>query len=249
MNTESKEDGTVIEMVGVSANWIAEDAIAEEIISDSNAGGKEASKSKGYSVVAKDGETEGTGIELTASKPAVAETEVVPLNRSQHTLIDMTLNIKKGQLVAIVGSVGSGKSSFLSALLGEMHLQQGSVRTSGKIAYCDQRAWILNATVEDNILFGAPKDEARFHDAIVAANLEDDFKVLPAGMLTEIGERGINLSGGQKARVALARAVYLDADVYLLDDPLSAVDVSFTTIKLCVQFVSSFYSIYSLMFL
>jgi len=94
----------------------------------------------------------------------------------------------------------------------------------GSIAYCDQKPWILNATLRDNVLFGLPYDEKRFDAAMHAASLEDDLSVLPGGAETEIGERGINLSGGQKARVALARAVYRDADVYLLDDPLSAVD-------------------------
>ena len=146
------------------------------------------------------------------------------INRSLMTLTDITFNITKGSLVAVVGPVGSGKSSFLSALLGEMHLKCGDVRVAGSIAYCDQRPWILNDTVVGNITFGLPLDEGRFDNALFSANLEDDINVLPGGIQTQIGERGINLSGGQKARVALARAVYRDADVYLLDDPLSAVD-------------------------
>jgi len=105
-----------------------------------------------------------------------------------------------------------------------MHRKSGDVWVSGRIAFCDQRPWILNANVQDNILFGKQYDEKKFAAALHAANLEDDIKILPGGILTEIGERGINLSGGQKARVALARAVYSDADIYLLDDPLSAVD-------------------------
>eukprot|EP01038_Epipyxis_sp_PR26KG_P009307 gene9307-12539_t len=147
-----------------------------------------------------------------------------PINRAYHTLMDVNVHIKKGQLVAIIGSVGSGKSSLLSAILGEMYLHTGSIEVNGSIAYCDQRAWILNATIEDNILFGSRYDERRFKHALHAANLETDLEVLPAGLKTEIGERGINLSGGQKARVALARAIYLDSDIYILDDPLSAVD-------------------------
>mmetsp|Transcript_13658 Transcript_13658/g.13206 ORF Transcript_13658/g.13206 Transcript_13658/m.13206 type:complete len:1517 (+) Transcript_13658:272-4822(+) len=150
--------------------------------------------------------------------------EEVGINRSEHTLMGVDFNVKKGQLIAVVGAVGCGKSSLLSGLLGEMQLQEGSVRMAGSVAYCDQRPWILNTTVKDNILFGKPFNEALFDRAIHASSLEDDIKVLPGGVLTEIGERGINLSGGQKARVALARAIYRDADVYLLDDPLSAVD-------------------------
>jgi ABC-type Mn2+/Zn2+ transport system ATPase subunit len=148
------------------------------------------------------------------------------VNRSVETLRELNLEVRRGQLVAVVGPVGSGKSSFLAALLGEMNLLGGEVSLVGSIAYCEQRPWILNATVEQNILFGEPMNVRRFDAAIYAANLEDDIKVLPGGIQTEIGERGINLSGGQKARVALARAVYKNCDVYLLDDPLSAVDVS-----------------------
>ena len=145
------------------------------------------------------------------------------INRSAQTLSDINLVIPKGALVAVVGALGSGKSSFLSAILGEMHAQTGTVNVVGSVAYCEQRPWILNATVEQNILFGEPMNLKRFDAAIHAASLEDDIKVLPGGIQTEIGERGINLSGGQKARVALARAVYKNCDAYLLDDPLSAV--------------------------
>jgi ABC-type multidrug transport system fused ATPase/permease subunit len=147
-----------------------------------------------------------------------------PLNRSLHTLMGMDVRIKKGQLVAVVGSVGSGKSSFLSALLGEMSLRSGDVYMKGSVAYCNQQPWVLNDTLKGNVLFGEEYDEARFDRAIHAANMEDDIRILPGGVMTEIGEKGINLSGGQKARVQLARAVYRDADIYLMDDPLSAVD-------------------------
>ena len=150
--------------------------------------------------------------------------EEVPVNRSVHTLNGISLEVKRGQLLAIVGPVGSGKSSLLSGLSGEMRLNSGKLALSGSVAYCDQRPWILNATVKDNVIFGKPFDADRFDRAVHASCLEDDIAVLPGGVMTEIGERGINLSGGQKARVALARAVYWDADVYLLDDPLSAVD-------------------------
>lgn len=147
-----------------------------------------------------------------------------PLNRSIHTLMDMNVRIMPGQLVAVVGSVGSGKSSFLSALLGEMNLRSGKVYMKGNVAYCNQQPWVLNDTLKGNILFGDEYDENRFDRAIHSANLEDDLRILPGGVLTEIGEKGINLSGGQKARVQLARAVYKNADIYLMDDPLSAVD-------------------------
>jgi ATP-binding cassette subfamily C (CFTR/MRP) protein 1 len=157
---------------------------------------------------------------------ALTASEKAGPNRATHTLVDINLDVRRGELVAIVGTVGSGKSSFLNAVLGEMHLQSGKLTAlrDQRIAYCDQRPWIVNATVKDNILFGSPLDEQRLQRAIYAAAMQDDLKILPAGMMTEIGERGINLSGGQKARCTLARAVYNDADIYLLDDPLSAVD-------------------------
>ena len=164
-------------------------------------------------------------IELQLQNKSGEEQDKKLINRSVNTLSNINLKIHKGQLVAVVGSVGSGKSSFLSGLLGEMLYQQGEVRVSTtNIAYCDQRPWILNDTLKENILFGLPYDEERFDQAMYAANLEDDVKILPGGIETQIGERGINLSGGQKARVALARAVYRQAELYLLDDPLSAVD-------------------------
>lgn len=165
----------------------------------------------------------------------VQKTESEWSNRAIHSLRHLNFQVKRGQLVAIVGSVGSGKSSLLSCVLGELYLTGGALvmtpklDTSGQlvpqsIAYCDQRAWIVNATVKENILFGKSFDEEKFQKAVFSACMEDDLKILTAGVDTEIGERGINLSGGQKARVSLARAVYNDADIYLLDDPLSAVD-------------------------
>lgn len=134
------------------------------------------------------------------------------------------MKVEKNELVAIVGTVGSGKSSVLSAFLGEMDKISGRVNTVGKIAYVSQQAWIQNATLQDNILFGKPMDTKRYHKVIAACALKPDIEMLPGGDQTEIGEKGINLSGGQKQRVSLARAVYNDADIYFLDDPLSAVD-------------------------
>ncbi|KAF9287125.1 hypothetical protein BGZ68_002228 [Mortierella alpina] len=143
---------------------------------------------------------------------------------SKPTLQNIDLSVPNGALVAIVGRVGQGKSSMLSALTGEMYKRQGYAKITGRIAYVPQQAWILNATLRDNILFGNAMDHDRYHQVLFACGLEPDIEMLPAGDLSEIGERGINLSGGQKQRVSLARAVYEDADIYLLDDPLSAVD-------------------------
>ena len=142
----------------------------------------------------------------------------------QPTLEQITFGVRKGGLVAVVGSVGSGKSSLLSALLGDMRRDSGSANVAGTVAYVPQQAWIQNETVKNNILFGKPANSAMYKRVVQACALDSDFAMLPARDKTEIGERGINLSGGQKQRLSMARAVYSQADVFLLDDPLSAVD-------------------------
>lgn len=139
-------------------------------------------------------------------------------------LKNLNLDVKPGRLVAVVGAVGSGKSSLMSALLGEMHRKKGFINIQGSLAFVPQQAWIQNATLRDNILFGSPLEEKQFWQVIDACALAPDLKLLAGAELTEIGEKGINLSGGQKQRVSLARAAYSQADIYLLDDPLSAVD-------------------------
>ncbi|KAG0045905.1 hypothetical protein BGZ83_008896, partial [Gryganskiella cystojenkinii] len=139
-------------------------------------------------------------------------------------LRDINLTVKDKSIVAVVGRVGMGKSSLLSAIIGDMYKVQGSIKTRGRIAYVPQQAWIVNATLRDNILFGKEYDPVLYRKVLSACSLDPDLAILPAGDKTEIGERGINLSGGQKQRVSLARATYQDADLYLLDDPLSAVD-------------------------
>uniref|UniRef100_A0A8C2XTH6 Canalicular multispecific organic anion transporter 1 n=1 Tax=Cyclopterus lumpus TaxID=8103 RepID=A0A8C2XTH6_CYCLU len=141
--------------------------------------------------------------------------------------MDVSLDIKPGRLVAVVGAVGSGKSSLMSALLGEMYtlcLTVNHFYVQGSLAFVPQQAWIQNATLRDNILFGSSHEERRLQGVIQACALGPDLELLPGSDLTEIGEKGINLSGGQKQRVSLARAAYSQADIYLLDDPLSAVD-------------------------
>ncbi|KAF9360458.1 hypothetical protein BGX26_009286 [Mortierella sp. AD094] len=140
------------------------------------------------------------------------------------TLENINLSVYDKSLTAVVGRVGQGKSSLLSAIIGEMYKTSGTIHTRGHIAYVPQQAWILNYSLRDNILFGKDYDHERYRHIIYACGLEPDIAMLPAGDLTEIGERGINLSGGQKQRVSLARAAYSDSDIYLLDDPLSAVD-------------------------
>ncbi|NXA04426.1 MRP3 protein, partial [Sapayoa aenigma] len=140
------------------------------------------------------------------------------------TLKDINMLVPSGALVAVVGHVGCGKSSLVSALLGEMEKLEGEVAVKGSVAYVPQQAWIQNATLKDNILFGQAPNEEKYQSTLEACALKTDLEVLPGGDQTEIGEKGINLSGGQRQRVSLARAVYSSSDIYLLDDPLSAVD-------------------------
>ncbi|KAM1350686.1 hypothetical protein ACFX14_004730 [Malus domestica] len=141
------------------------------------------------------------------------------------TLTDVNLDIPVGSLVAIVGSTGEGKTSLISAMLGELpSVAESSVVTRGMVAYVPQVSWIFNATVRDNILFGSYFDSGRYEKAIDVTALRHDLDLLPGGDLTEIGERGVNISGGQKQRVSMARAVYSNSDVYIFDDPLSALD-------------------------
>ncbi|XP_017407512.2 ABC transporter C family member 8 [Vigna angularis] len=153
------------------------------------------------------------------------------------TLRDVNLEIKWGQKIAICGPVGAGKSSLLYAVLGEIPKISGTVNVFGNIAYVSQTSWIQSGTVRENILFGKPMEKTRYESAIKVCALDKDINDFSHGDLTEIGQRGINMSGGQKQRIQLARAVYNDADIYLLDDPFSAVDAHTAAIlfKDCVM--------------
>ncbi|KAL2813648.1 P-loop containing nucleoside triphosphate hydrolase protein [Aspergillus cavernicola] len=139
-------------------------------------------------------------------------------------LHDLTLDVRRDELIAVIGGVGCGKSSLLSALAGDMRLTDGAVRLSTSRAFCPQYTWIQNTSLRSNILFGKDYDETWYDQVIEACALKPDIKILPSGDATEIGERGITISGGQKQRLNIARAIYFNADLVLLDDPLSAVD-------------------------
>ncbi|KAF9134617.1 hypothetical protein BGW39_006382 [Mortierella sp. 14UC] len=181
----------------------------------------------------KEGPVAATNADTTELSPADAERQPL-LSEPTATgatpapykpvLSNINLGIAAGSLTAVVGRIGQGKSSLLSAIMGETYRKHGTVKVYGDVAYAPQQAWICNATVKDNILFGKRFDQDLYDRIVTASGLRPDLEMLPAGDQTEIGERGINLSGGQKQRVSLARAAYQDADVYLLDDPLSAVD-------------------------
>ncbi|XP_061290380.1 ATP-binding cassette sub-family C member 4-like [Bos javanicus] len=152
------------------------------------------------------------------------------------TLQGLSFTVRPGELLAVVGPVGAGKSSLLSAVLGELPPSQGQVSVHGRIVYVSQQPWVFSGTVRSNILFGKKYEEERYEKVIKACALEEDLQFLENGDLTVVGDRGTTLSGGQKARVSLARALYQNADIYLLDDPLSAVDaeVSRHLFKQCI---------------
>ncbi|OVA01330.1 ABC transporter [Macleaya cordata] len=139
-------------------------------------------------------------------------------------LNNLTLDLPKGSLVAVIGEVGSGKSSLLNSILGEMRLIHGSIHSFGSIAYVSQVSWILSGTVRDNILFGKEYDAKRYAEVLQACAFDTDISLMVGSDLAHIGEKGVNLSGGQRARLSLARAVYCGADIFMLDDVLSAVD-------------------------
>ncbi|XP_047735562.1 ATP-binding cassette sub-family C member 4 [Hyalella azteca] len=145
---------------------------------------------------------------------------------NRPTLCDITATVYAGELLVIVGPVGSGKSSLLHSLLGELTELHGSVDVSGKIAYAAQEPWLFSDSVRQNILFGEKYNPQKYAEILRVCGLDADLKQLADGDLTFVGERGTTLSGGQKARISLARALYQDGDVVLLDDPLSAVDAA-----------------------
>ena len=146
------------------------------------------------------------------------------LSSSSATLKDINLKVQQGMRVAVCGTVGSGKSSLLSCILGEVPKISGTVKLCGTKAYVAQSPWIQSGKIEENILFGMEMEREKYEKVLEACSLKKDLEILPFGDQTVIGERGINLSGGQKQRIQIARALYQDADIYLFDDPFSAVD-------------------------
>jgi ABC-type multidrug transport system fused ATPase/permease subunit len=160
-------------------------------------------------------------------------------NATVKTLLNVQMDVYRGNICSIIGHTGCGKSSLISAMLGDIPLSLPTINPTssskkrkksafvsihGSVSYVPQQAWIFNATVKGNILFGLEFDPDLYERAITLANLKKDLAMFPAGEETEIGEKGVNLSGGQKQRVSIARAIYADADVIILDDPLSALD-------------------------
>ncbi|KAJ7183174.1 ABC transporter [Mycena filopes] len=164
-----------------------------------------------------------TPLETAANTAAALEQAKVD-EEKVFKMTDLNFTIPRGQLVAIIGAVGSGKTSLLQGIIGEMRRTEGSVKFGGSVGYCPQTAWIQNATIRDNICFGLPFDEEKYWKAVNDSCLQPDLEMLPNGDLTEVGEKGISLSGGQRQRVNICRSIYSDTDIQIFDDPLSALD-------------------------
>ncbi|KAG1681716.1 Multidrug resistance-associated protein 5 [Nymphon striatum] len=143
---------------------------------------------------------------------------------TENVVKDISFSLNPGDYLCVIGEVGSGKTSLLKTILKEMVVNSGTINVRGNIAYSCQQSWIFSDTLKNNILFGSKYDQERYQNIINACCLSMDINLMKYGDETVVGERGIKLSGGQRARISLARALYYDADVYLLDDPLSAVD-------------------------
>lgn len=211
-----KED-VAIEIENATFKW--ESFESEETDQDTDVKGKSKGKdSVELSEVKKESYTEKDSGESSKSseQSTLQDTSFPGLN-------NIDLNIKTGEFVVITGLIGSGKSSLLNAISGFMSRESGNVLVNGNLLLCGQ-PWVQNETFKENILFGLEYNEQQYNDVVYACSLESDLEILPAGEKTEIGERGITLSGGQKARINLARAVYANPDIILLDDVLSAVD-------------------------
>ncbi|XP_023605086.1 multidrug resistance-associated protein 9-like, partial [Myotis lucifugus] len=209
--TQPEGTGTVLLLANATLTWEQEAGRESDV--------KKAEKQEKHLLTKQRSET----YRPSASAPGAAGPEDRS-GGSKSVLHNISFVVRKGKVLGICGNIGSGKSSLIAALLGQMQLQQGVVAVSGTLAYVSQQAWIFHGSVRENILFGAKYDHQRYQHTVRVCALQEDLSSLPYGDLTEIGERGLNLSGGQRQRINLARAVYSDREVYLLDDPLSAVD-------------------------
>ncbi|XP_037602742.1 multidrug resistance-associated protein 9-like [Sebastes umbrosus] len=194
---QTKDSDFAIVMKNASLSWLKPDRLPDPPPSSAN------------------GDTKGHKVEEMSQN---GKTETLA------TLRNISFTLPKGNLLGVCGNVGSGKTSLISSILEQMHLLQGSLTADGTFAYVSQQAWIFHGTVQENILMGEPFDQSKYERVIDVCSLRADLKILPYSDQTEIGERGLNLSGGQKQRISLARAVYSNRDIFLLDDPLSAVD-------------------------
>ena len=201
-----------------------EQTVATEVMASAGASGTQAPSDEVVQTLA---EKDQTTVQADNVLPAPGKKEVEEKRKGPQPprLTNVNLKVGKGELVLVIGPVGSGKSTLLCGLLGEVEQTAGRTAIGGKLSYVPQTAFIINATLRQNVVFGQQFDGRRYAACLKACALDSDIALLPNGDLTEIGERGINISGGQKQRISIARAAYsMDSDIVLLDDPLSAVD-------------------------
>lgn len=190
-----------------------------DAVDDASSVGASSTQSKGSTKKKSDGKSSKT------TKDEVGDVEEAQeLKYPKAILSNVSFNVVPGELCAVVGRVGCGKSTLVSAILNETIIDSGHIGLNGTVAYAAQSPWILNATLRDNITFGKPFDQEKYDKIVSACQLNHDLALLDHGDMTEIGENGINLSGGQRQRVSIARAAYADTDIIILDDPLSALD-------------------------
>ncbi|KAK2958232.1 Multidrug resistance-associated protein [Blattamonas nauphoetae] len=215
------------------------------LLPERSAGTRSKPKDTGMAVVIERGDFDwGRGMENTCPRPSLPQDEIELLSdeptdgsgSNQSTLHDISLSLERGSLTIVVGGVGSGKSSLLAAIVGEMEVVSGTVFVDGSVSYCVQTPWLFGGTIRDNILCGKEMEWEKYWEVVRVCGLTHDFEQLHNSDLTHVGERGQTLSGGQKARVQLARTVYRDCDVVVLDDVLSALDekVGQAVMKECI---------------
>lgn len=185
---------------------------------------KKAAKAKAKEDKRKSKQLDKEKLEEMPNSPTSPSAASIEEEEKPFSVNNINLTVGRDELVAVIGSVGSGKTSLLAAMGGDMRKTDGSITFGANRAYCPQYAWIQNATVRDNITFGREYNRKWYDKVVDACALRPDLEMLPAGDMTEIGERGITVSGGQKQRLNIARAIYFNADIILMDDPLSAVD-------------------------
>ncbi|CAG9320126.1 unnamed protein product [Blepharisma stoltei] len=173
----------------------------------------------------------------TAPDPKLTHGFVSTLDNIDESLGGYNFTVEPGELCAVIGSVGSGKTKLLHTILGETFIYGGEIKMGGSLAYVEQEPWIIAGTVKDNILMSEPYEQSKYESVLKCCCLEEDVNAMSNGDNTHVGEHGCNLSGGQRARISLARAVYADKDIYLLDDPFSAVDarVAENILKVCIK--------------
>ena len=230
-NSEKTDDKNLPQIEMQNVDNQNNDDILNDINTNTNINNKKKMKKEMKKGLISENEDKEKNKEINNRKNSDENDNVKELKIIEKIILLKGVNVKilKGEHIGIIGEVGSGKSCLLNAFINNLkvfshHRENGNIKLSGKISFVGQNPWILNTTLEENILFFSQKDEERYNKVISVCQLEPDLKTLPKGDKTVIGEKGLNLSGGQKARLSIARAIYSNAEIYIFDDPLSALD-------------------------